>query len=132
MAVVNYDEVVWIDVNTNFGVDVDPELVIDVEAINNSLFNILMCSIGTRPFEREYGSDLIKALFEPADSNTAQFLELTLFQSIRRWEPRIQLDRGRCVIKESSDGQGFDVTLAYTILSTQQTGVYSFVARRNA
>jgi phage baseplate assembly protein W len=122
--------VVWIDVNTNFGEDTDPDLVIDIEAINNSLFNLMTCPIGSRPFEREYGSDLIQALFEPADSQTAQFLDLTLFQAIRRWEPRIELDRARSSIRESSDGQGFDVTIAYTVLRTRQTGNYSFAARR--
>jgi phage baseplate assembly protein W len=130
MSVVNYGEVVWIDVNTNFGEDTDPDLVIDIEAINNSLFNLMTCPIGSRPFEREYGSELIQALFEPADSQTAQFLDLTLFQAIRRWEPRIELDHARSSIRESSDGQGFDITIAYTVLRTRQTGNYSFTARR--
>lgn len=130
MSFVNYAEVVWIDVNTNFGEDVDPELVADVEAINNSLFNLLTCPIGTRPFEREYGCELIQALFEPADSQTAQFLSLTLFQAIRTWEPRVILDRARSRVDESRDGQGFDITIAYTVVRTRQNSTYSFAARR--
>jgi phage baseplate assembly protein W len=130
MNFVNYGEVTWVDVNTNFGEDVDPELVVDVESINNSLFNLMTCPIGTRPFERDYGCELIQALFEPADSQTAQFLSLTLFQAIRRWEPRIVLDRARSMVEQSKDGQGFDITIAYTIVRTKQNSTYSFQARR--
>lgn len=130
MAAVNYDEIIWVDVNSNFGEDSDPELVKDVAAINNSLFNLFSCIPGTRPFEREYGCELMQALFEPADSVTADFLGITLFQSIARWEPRISVDTARSFVGQSAEADGFDVTIAYTINRTRLTGTYSFTARR--
>jgi phage baseplate assembly protein W len=102
MAVINYAGVVWVDVNSNLGEDTDPELVVDIAAINNSLLNLLSCPIGSRPFEREYGSELYSALFEPADSQAAAFLDMGIFQAIRRWEPRIQMDLTRSSVKPTS------------------------------
>lgn len=127
---INYSEIIWVDVNSNFGVDADPELVIDVAAINNSLFNLFNCPVGSRPFEREYGSDLMKALFEPTDKETVDFLDITLFQSIKRWEPRIKIDLARSQIKATQDGAGFNINVAYTILRTNQTGTYEFNVSR--
>lgn len=132
MAAVNYDEIIWVDVNSNFGEDSDPELVTDIAAINNSLFNLLSCVPGSRPFQRDYGCELMQALFEPADSVTRDFLDITLFQAIAQWEPRIQADVARSSVDTSSDGSGFNVVVAYTILRTQLTGTYSFTARRIA
>lgn len=130
MAVINYSSVVWVDVNSNLGEDTDPELVVDIAAINNSLLNLLSCPIGSRPFEREYGSELYSALFEPADSQSAAFLDMGIFQAIRRWEPRIQMDLTRSSVKPTPEGDGFDVLIAYTIVRTNITANYQFTIRR--
>ena len=130
MAVINYAGVVWVDVNSNLGEDTDPELVVDIAAINNSLLNLLSCPIGSRPFEREYGSELYSALFEPADSQAAAFLDMGIFQAIRRWEPRIQMDLTRSSVKPTPEGDGFDVLIAYTIVRTNITANYQFTIRR--
>ncbi len=130
MAAIDYSQLVWVDVNSNFGEDVDPELVVDVAAINNSLLNLFSCPVGSRPFEREYGSDLFKALFEPTDRKTNDFLKLSLFQAIQRWEPRIRMDMSRSSITATKEGDGFNVTLAYVIVRTKLTANYEFTIRR--
>lgn len=128
--IVDYNEITWVDVNSNFGEDADPELVMDISAINNSLFNLLSCEIGSRPFLRDYGCQLMSALFEPADGQTQRFIDILLFQAINRWEPRIKLDRARSRVVLSRDGAGFDISLVYVIIRTQLTGSYAFSARR--
>lgn len=130
MAAVNYDEIVWIDVNSNFGQDVDPEIVIDVSSINNSLFNLFNCPVGSRPFERNYGSRLLYLLFNPVDGISVDGIQASLFQSIRIWEPRIAIDRARSSVTESKDGTGFDITIAYTVLRTKLNSSYAFTIRR--
>ena len=130
MSAINYENVIWVDVNSNLGEDTDPELVVDIAAINNSLLNLLSCPIGSRPFEREYGSELYSALFEPADSQAAAFLDMGIFQAIRRWEPRIQMDLTRSSVKPTPEGDGFDVLIAYTIVRTNITANYQFTIRR--
>ena len=130
MSAINYENVIWVDVNSNLGEDTDPELVVDIAAINNSLLNLLSCPIGSRPFEREYGSELYSALFEPADSQSAAFLDMGIFQAIRRWEPRIQMDLTRSSVKPTPEGDGFDVLIAYTIVRTNITANYQFTIRR--
>lgn len=128
MAVLDYKEVVWVDVNSNFGEDVDPELVTEIKAINNSLFNLFNCPIGSRPFEREYGSNLLAALFEPADGETASFLDLSIYQAIRRWEPRIRMSIQSSLI--TREGDAFTVSIAYTILRTNLQAKYDFTIKK--
>jgi phage baseplate assembly protein W len=128
--IINYDDITWIDVNSNFGEDADAEVVIDVAAINNSLFNVLSCEIGSRPFLRDYGCQLLSALFEPVDGETQNFIDILIFQAISRWEPRIKLDRQKSVVAKRADGTGFDISLSYVIIRTQLTGTYAFNARR--
>lgn len=129
-GIINRGDVLWIDVNSNLGEDTDPELVVDIAAINNSLFNLLSCPIGSRPFEREYGSTLYQALFEPADSQSSKFLDLGLFQAIRRWEPRILMDLNRSSVRPNETGDGFDVVIAYTIIKSRVEGRYEFTIKK--
>ena len=121
----------WVDVNTNYGQNIDPELVIDLKVINNSLFNIFTCPIGSRPFLREYGSDLVRALFEPADEELVRFLDLSLFQSVARWEPRIVADRTRTSIVKTPEGNGFDIDFYYNIRKTLQPGRYNLTLTKD-
>lgn len=130
MATIDYSRVLWADVNSNFGEDVDPEVVTDVQSINNSLFNIFRCPVGSRPFEREYGSSLMDALFEPTDSQTADFIDIALYQAIRRWEPRIKVDTSKSFIRPFPSGDGFDVRIVYIILKTRMVAAYDFSIRR--
>lgn len=128
MAILDYREVVWVDVNSNFGEDVDPELVTEIKAINNSLFNIFNCPVGSRPFEREYGSNVLAALFEPADGETATFLDLSIYQAIKRWEPRIRMNLQSSLI--TRDGDTFVISIVYTILRTSIQSSYDFTIKK--
>src|ERR1700751_6163492 len=89
----------YIDANTLVGENNLPDLVPDVLAINNSLYNLLSCPLGSRLFQPEYGSRLWQLLFEPVDAQTATEIRSSFIQSIERWEPRIILDRGRTAVQ---------------------------------
>ena len=101
------------DVNSNFGLVTLPEVVVDIQAINNSLYNILATPIGSRTFQPEYGSVLHKFIHEPVDAQTAIAIEMLLVQAIERWEPRIAIDRSRT--RAIPKHLGFEVELYYSI-----------------
>jgi phage baseplate assembly protein W len=61
--------VTWLDVNSGMGLNGKPDLLPNVKALVNSLFNLFQCPIGARGpiFEPDYGCVLYWMLQEPLD-----------------------------------------------------------------
>lgn len=111
----------WIDVQARVGLDNVGALAYDVEAVRNSVKNILMTPIGTRPYEREYGSWLHHYLQEPLTLTTVESCRTSLIESIKRWEPRIQIDTSKTVMELLRQDPGFRLTLFYKIIVPETT-----------
>jgi phage baseplate assembly protein W len=114
----------WLDVNTLIGENGKPDLLPEVYAINNSLYNLFRCHIGGRGpiFQPEYGTGLMYLIHEPLDNITANKLRIVLIQAIQRWEQRITLDMTRTRIVPDRNRNAFDVLIAYTIVGLNQQG----------
>jgi phage baseplate assembly protein W len=124
--------VVWLDVNTRMSEDGRPDLLPNVRALVNSLFNLFQCPIGARGpiFEPEYGSILYYLLQEPHDFITATKLKIAVTQAVQRWERRIEIDINRTVVLPDYNRNAFDVTLVFSILATQELGSQRFLLNR--
>ena len=120
---------VWIDFNNDFTVDIEPELVDDVKAINKALQNLFNTMIGTRPFMRDYGSHLPFYRQEPIDDKTASDIRVSLLSSIRRWEPRVVIDTANTKVIADTKIPGYRIDLPYSIPSLKRPGRLQFVAR---
>ena len=121
----NLDGATWIDINSRFTLDRLPDRVSDDLAItHSSLFNLFNCSPGerARSFQPEYGSRWRSFIHEPISDMTAAKMQLLMFESIVRWEPRIQLDMRRSSIEANYQLPGYVVRLAFTMpnLATRQ------------
>lgn len=125
-----YDTATWIDVNTDTGVSTKPELLLNRDAIQNSLNNLLRTRIGSRRMLREYGTYLHYFLHEPMDAMTAANLQSSLVQSIERWEPRIKLNLGETVVLAKPSLPGFEVRLSWSELRTGGRDSQLFIIRR--
>lgn len=64
----------------------------DVEAINNSIKNILFTTIGSVPGRPEFGSNLNELVFLPMDASTISMVKRVITESLRKWETRIVID----------------------------------------
>lgn len=62
-----------------------------VEAIKNSLRNILLVSRGTLPGDPDFGSDLSRILFNPLDGLTKNIQESFIREAVYRYEPRVRI-----------------------------------------
>lgn len=124
--------VTWLDVNSRLGESNTPDLLPDVQAVNNSLYNLLSCPIGTRGpiFEPEYGTLLHTLLHDPLDYITAEKLRISFIQAIQRWEPRIVLDLDRSSVVPNFDRAAYVVTVYYTLVATATRGVAEFLINR--
>ena len=52
---------------------------------------ILGTAPGERPMRPEFGCDIHKYVFDPADSTTAGLIAFEVRKALRRWEPRIDV-----------------------------------------
>lgn len=125
--------VVWLDVNTNMGLNGKADLLPNVYALVNSLFNLFQCPIGARGpiFEPEYGSALYSMLQEPLDIISARKIQIGLIQAVQRWEPRIEIDMTRTQVIPDYNKDAYLVLLVFKILATQEVAQETFQLNRS-
>ena len=61
----------------------------DIDAVKNSIKNIVLTPIGTRPFFPEFGTRAGDLLFELADNFTASLIADEIEEGIKKFEKRI-------------------------------------------
>ena len=66
----------------------DFKRVQDIEAILSSWTNILVTPKRTYQYDPEYGSDLYKLVFEPADESTAESIKEETIEALRTYDSR--------------------------------------------
>ncbi len=118
----------YVDLNFNVGTNSFSELLYDVDAIRNSLYNLFTTPIGTRVFVPEYGSHLYRMVYEPVDATSATELRVYVGKEVERWEPRvILLDKD--ILVQPVFG-GFNINLTYTIRMTGVSSNFELTATR--
>lgn len=122
------DGATWIDVNSRFTLDANPDRLPDVLAIANSLYNLLNCPIGARSriFQPEYGTMLYQFLQEPLDNSTAKKIRIAFLQAIARWEPRITVDFSNSYVLPDMSLPGYNVRIAYSLNLNQKQSAIAF------
>lgn len=86
----------WIDLNKKIFKTKNNIKELDIkdkqlEAVKNSLYNILTTNKGELPGEPEFGSNLSRYLFSQLDFATLIMFEEDMKSCIRRWEPRVTI-----------------------------------------
>jgi len=83
-------------------------------AIARSVKNIVFTNPGEKFFNPRFGSRITESLFENADDLTAIEIQTQIEDSIKRYEPRVNL---RSVeVFADIDGNSFDVVIVYDII----------------
>lgn len=118
----------WLDFNFLYGLDKDPELVFDINAIAKSIYVLLKTTVRTVPFRRSYGSYLAYYLQQPVSSGTAAEIRASLISTLTRWEPRVRINQQSTTVVPTFDNTGYDVTISYFVPSLQKPGQLRFVA----
>lgn len=83
----------------------------DVRAVKNALINLLYTPPGSKPFYPQYGTNLEKFLFEPADSFTESELNEEIAATIEKFEPRVKLT----AIETSIEDYGIDIKIEFFV-----------------
>ena len=100
----------------------------DINAINQSIRNLLYTSYYERPFQPLVGSNLRTILFEPADTITRNDLKQAITSIIGNYEPRVTLEN--LIIVDESDKNAYRVTIVYKININQEPVELNVVLKR--
>ena len=90
----------------------------DVEAIKQSVLNILLTNRGERPFQPTFGSDITGQLFENFDPIVAALIEEKVRFALINFEPRIKVLNVR--VEDRSDRNSIGVTVEIEIVSPER------------
>ena len=83
-------------------------------AIARSVKNIVFTNPGEKFFNPKFGSRITDSLFENADDLTAIEIQTQIEESIKRYEPRVNLKSVDAFA--DIDGNSFDVVIVYDII----------------
>jgi phage baseplate assembly protein W len=124
--------VVWLDVNTGLAQNGRSDLLPNIRALVNSLFNLFQCPIGARGpiFEPEYGSILYYMLHEPMDLISANKIKAGLIQAVQRWEPRVEILINETHVFPVVSINAFKVHLVFKLIATQEIAREQFLLNR--
>ena len=64
----------------------------DSKAIKSDLMHLILTRKGERWYNPEFGSDLIKFIFEPNDGRTLSEIKLDIQNTVKRYIPNLNVD----------------------------------------
>lgn len=120
----------WSDVDSEYSKqsDGDVQKDTDVQAIFNSLQNIILTVQGQRRMLPAFASNFHGLLFEPIDEVTARQIAEGLLASIRVWEERI--DVSGFDIEPRPDDNMYRCRLKFTVLGSDEIKSVDFILTR--
>jgi phage baseplate assembly protein W len=87
----------------------------DVDAVKQSVKNLILTNHFERPFHPEIGSGISSLLFEPLDPITANSLSRVIGEVITNFEPRAQLVSVDA--KPNLDANSYEVTISFRVVN---------------
>ena len=106
----------------------DVTILRDIDAVKQSVKNLVLTAQGERPFNPLLGSDIRQLLFEPVDDFTAFDIEEQIRLTIQNHEPRVNV-LGIDVSPEE-DNNRFKVSINFQMITNLDTGSVSFYLER--
>lgn len=97
-------------------------------AIINSVKNLLLTNHFERPFQPFLGSNIRSLLFEPMDGIIAKAIDTEIRNTLRNFEPRVEMVD--LVVVADYDNNGFNVTLTVRPINLSNSIQINFFLER--
>lgn len=107
--------------------DVSP--LTDIDAIKNSVKNLVLTNFHERPFNPKLGSGLRALLFEPANMFTSMEIKNAIEKVINNYEPRVSnID---VQVFDNSDENTYEISISFSasLLTSQRVALSFFLQR---
>lgn len=86
----------------------------DSKAIKSDLMHLILTRKGERLYNPEFGSDLLKFIFEPNDGRTLSEIKLDIQNTVKRYIPNLNVDD--VTVEQSEESEySVSVRIDYTI-----------------
>ena len=117
----------WKDIDIFMRKQRDGDILImkDVDAIKNSLYNIMTTMQGSRRMLPNFALPLYNLLFEPIDSVTSNKIANTMLKAINDWDDRILVQQLK--IQPKPDSGMYFITLTFRIKTLEETETLTFI-----
>jgi phage baseplate assembly protein W len=121
---------IYQDLDLTFGVTATKDVAkrLDVNAVKQSLKNLLFIRKGEKPFRPEIGSDLQRILFEPMDFLTVDLLRDVITETIEKFEPRVRLED--IEVSPNYDSNSYDLTLYFYVIGIYTPVTFNLTLQR--
>ena len=100
----------------------------DANAISQSVRNLVNTYFYERAFHPEIGCNVRNLLFQPADAITIVDLRTAIEDTIRNFEPRVQIEQ--ILIEDNSERNHYHVRLLYSTRLLTQPTEFEFILER--
>jgi len=87
----------------------------DIEAVKQSVRNLILTNHFERPFHPEIGSSVTAILFEPMNPITANILTRTISECINNFEPRVRLVS--VTANPNLDRNAYECTISFYVVN---------------
>lgn len=101
---------------------------IDVNAVKQSVQNLLLTRYFERPFQPQLGSPIYQLLFEPLDPITAASIKQAIERTLQNYEPRIIVKR--IDVSPDFDENNYAVMLFFSIIGLRDPVAFSTTLQR--
>jgi phage baseplate assembly protein W len=106
----------------------DVTILKDIDAVKQSVKNLILTAKGERPFQPLLGSNIRKLLFEPVDEFTAFDIKEQVQITLRNFEPRVKVLNIN--VESEPDNNRFRLTIEFQMITNLDTGSVSFYLER--
>lgn len=101
---------------------------LDVNAVKQSIQNLLLTRYFERPFQPQLGSPIYQLLFEPLDPITAASIKQAIERVLQNYEPRIKIQQ--LLVAANEDLNAYTVSLYFNILGLRNPVLFSTTLQR--
>lgn len=121
---------VWSDIDMELTRQTDGDITrnTDINAIYNSITNIINTLQGSRRMLQPFAANLRGLLFEPIDDITAKMIAENLIGSIKYWEDRIEITGFD--IEPKYDENQYNCRLMFNIIGSEEIEEIKFILSR--
>lgn len=112
-----------IDISLKKQPDADVRMLIDIDAVNASLLNIVKTMQGQRRMLPTFAFGAYNILFEQMTDNTSERLGNALVTAIKQWEDRVDLINVH--VLAAREDHLYHVTLSYSIKALGSATVFT-------
>jgi phage baseplate assembly protein W len=100
----------------------------DIDAVKQSVKNLIVTNHGERPFQPEIGSNITRLLFEPADVFTASAIKTEILAVLQRFEPRVTDITVQ--VFDNSDRNAYNITIGFRVIFAESDQEVNFYLQR--